>query len=59
MKKKDWMSLSQLLMLLAVVSIVLAGVGYLGIDIWLASTQWMIVALVLAVFGLYSRMSSK
>lgn len=59
MKKKDWMMLSQLLMSGAVVSVALAGVGYLGYDIWLASTQWLLVAGVLSVFGLYSRLSSK
>jgi len=37
----------------ATVSIVLAGIGYVGADIWLASTQWLLVAAVLALFGLY------
>lgn len=37
----------------SVVSVVLAGVGYLGTDIWLASTQWLLVAAVLALFGIY------
>ena len=57
-KKKDWAQLSQVFMAGAVISVVLAAVGYTGTDIWLASTQWMIVAGVLALFGVYSRMNS-
>ncbi len=34
-------------------AVVLAGVGYLGYDLWLASTQWLLVAAVLALFGIY------
>lgn len=55
-KKKDWKTISQVLMSLAVVAIVAAGWGFLVSDIWLASTQWLLVAAVLAVFGLYTRM---
>jgi hypothetical protein len=58
MKKKDWGQLSQVMMAGAVISVVLAGVGYMGTDIWLASTQWLVVAAVLALFGLYSRMNA-
>lgn len=39
----------------AVVAVVLSAIGYLGADIWLASTQWLLVAAVLALFGLYAR----
>lgn len=56
MSKKDKKLASQILMGGAVVSIVLAGIGYLGTDIWLASTQWLLVAAVLALFGVYLRM---
>lgn len=55
-KKKDWKTISQVLMSLAVVAVVAAGWGFLVADIWLASTQWLLVAAVLAVFGLYTRM---
>lgn len=55
-KKKDWKTISQALMSLAVVAVVAAGWGFLVADIWLASTQWLLVAAVLAVFGLYTRM---
>ncbi len=58
LKKKDSRMLSQLLMGGAVLAVALAGVGYLGTDIWLASTQWLLVATVLAMFGLYVRMES-
>jgi hypothetical protein len=57
-KKKDWRQVSQVLMAGALVSVVLAGIGYTGSDIWLASTQWLLVAAVLALFGLYGRMNS-
>lgn len=54
--KKEAMMYSQLLMGGAVVACVLAGLGYLGTDIWLASTQWLLVAAVLALFGIYTKM---
>jgi len=57
-KKKDWQLLSQVLMASAVVSVVLSAIGYTGTDLWLASTQWLLVAIVLALFGLYCRMNS-
>jgi hypothetical protein len=57
MKKADKIRLSQGMMMAALVSIVLAGVGYLGLDIWLASTQWLLVTVVLALFGVYLRLS--
>ena len=53
MKKKDIKILSQVLIGGAVISVLLAGIGYLGVDIWLASTQWLLVAAVLALFGVY------
>lgn len=58
-KNKDWKLISQTLMSASIIAVLLAAVGYLGADIWLASTQWLLVAVVLALFGLYSRMSSK
>ena len=58
MKKKDWGLLSQILMGGALISIVLSGIGYLSQDIWLASTQWLLIAAVLSLFGLYTRMNS-
>lgn len=58
MKKKDYRLISQILMSGAIIAIILSGLGYLGTDIWLASTQWLLVAAVLALFGLYSRLES-
>jgi len=59
MKKKDWLLSSQVLMGAAVIAVLFSGIGYTGVDIWLASTQWLLVAVVLSVFGLYTRMNSK
>ena len=59
LKKKDMRMMSQVLMGGAAIAVILAGVGYLGTDIWLASTQWLLVAIVLALFGMYARMGSK
>ncbi len=58
MKKKDIKLVSQVLMGGATISVLLAGIGYLGVDIWLASTQWLLVAAILALFGLYTRIES-
>ncbi len=55
MKRKDRKLLSQTLVGGALVSVILAAIGYLGVDIWLASTQWLLVAAVLALFGIYFR----
>lgn len=47
---------SKYLMQAAVVAIVLSAVGYLGYDFWLASTQWLLVAAVMALFGVYMKL---
>ena len=54
--KKTKESLSQALFWGGVVSVILAGVGYLGADIWLASTQWLLVAAVSALFAVYFKL---
>lgn len=53
MKKKDLELISRILMGGAVLSVILSAIGYLGVDIWLASTQWLLVASVLALFAIY------
>jgi len=53
MKKKDLKVVSQVLMSLSFIAVLLSGIGYLGVDIWLASTQWLLVAAVAALFGVY------
>lgn len=55
-KKKDFKLASNVLMIGALVGVLLAGIGYSGTDIWLASTQWLLVSAVLALFGIYSKM---
>lgn len=55
--KKDLKNSSQYLMWGAVVAVLFAAIGYLGTDIWLASTQWLLVAAVLALFGVYLKLS--
>lgn len=53
MNKQKVKSLSQFLVASSVFCVLLAAVGYLWVDIWLASTQWLLVASVLCLFGLY------
>lgn len=57
MTKENLGLLSQVLMGGAVISVILAAIGYLGTDIWLASTQWLLVAAVLALFSVYAKLS--
>jgi uncharacterized membrane protein len=38
---------------LSVLSVLLAAIGAFGVDLWLASTQWMIIAVVLAIWSIY------
>lgn len=58
MKKKDWQTVAQVLIGGAVLSVLAAAWGFLSADIWLASTQWLLVAAVLGILGLYARMES-
>ena len=37
----------------AVAAVLFSFVGWLGYNIWLASTQWLLVATVLILFGIY------
>lgn len=57
-KKKNWRVIAKGLMIASCFSVLAAGWGFLYSDIWLASTQWLLVAAVLAVFGLYARIES-
>lgn len=58
MSKKNFGQISKISMILALVAVVLAGLGALGQDIWLASTQWLLVGAVLVGFGVYTRLES-
>jgi hypothetical protein len=53
MKNKDKLALGKGLIYASIVSVALAFVGSVGIDLWLASTQWMLVGLTLAVWGVF------
>lgn len=37
-------------------AVALAAVGWLGSDVWLASTQWLLVAICLGIFGLWLKL---
>jgi len=48
-------TLSSILMLLSIVAVILAIIGSMGYDPWLASTQWVLVAVLLAIWAVYAR----
>ncbi len=49
-------TLSQICFYLSILAVVLAGVGaFLSTDLWLASTQWVLVGAVLAIWAVYLR----
>ena len=56
LNQKDKARYSSYMMYAAVLAIAFAAEGWLGPDIWLASTQWLLVALVLAAFGIYLKL---
>lgn len=56
MAKKINMDYSKYLMAGATVAVLLSGIGYFGYDFWLASTQWLLVAAVMALFGVYMKL---
>ena len=39
------------------VAVVLAIIGAFGTDIWLASTQWLLIAAILGIYALYFKKS--
>ena len=57
MAKKELKKYSQFLMTGSLLSIILATIGYFGYDLWLASTQWLLVSAVMALFGVYLKLS--
>ena len=54
-KKSDQGMISQGAVIGAAAAIVLAAIGATGTDLWLASTQWLLVAAVLLGFAIYFR----
>ncbi len=53
LRDKDKPMVSKMLFFLSAVSAFLAGLGALGTDIYLASTQWLLVSAVLGVWAIY------
>ena len=53
MREKDKPMVSKLLMTLSGLSVLLAIIGALGTDLYLASTQWLLVATALGIWGVY------
>lgn len=50
---------SQALVSGAIIAVLLSALGWLGQDIWLASTQWLLVAAVLAALGVWTKLESR
>lgn len=55
--KKNKLMFSKVLIWGAVAAVLLSFVGWMGRDIWLASTQWLLIAAVLTLFGIYLRLN--
>lgn len=53
MRNKDKLATGKTLVYASVICVVLAFIGALGTDLWLASTQWMLIALTLAIWGVF------
>jgi len=58
MKKHKKTFLAKVLMGASMAAVLLAAVGWMGTDIWLASTQWLLIAAILACFGIYIKLES-
>lgn len=52
-RDKDKLALAKVLITGSVVALALAGWGAMGSDIYLASTQWLLVAIALGVLAIY------
>jgi hypothetical protein len=53
MSMRSKAGISKYLIYGAVAAVLFSFVGWLGYNIWLASTQWLLVATVLILFGIY------
>lgn len=53
MRSKDKLAIGKAFIYLSVVCVALAFIGALGTDLWLASTQWMLVGLISAIWGVF------
>ena len=45
--------LANVLIILSVITVILSIIGAFGADLWLASTQWVLVGGVLAIWAVY------
>jgi hypothetical protein len=52
-RDKDKPMVAKVLMMLSVAAVALSAAGAVGVDLYLASTQWLLVAAVLAAWGVY------
>lgn len=48
--------ISQILIVLSVLGVVFGVIGAFSEDVWLASTQWLLIAAVLAGFSIYVKL---
>ncbi len=55
--KRSKAELSKYFMYGAVAAVLFAAEAWIGPDIWLAATQWLLVALVLVAFAIYLKLS--
>lgn len=55
---KDLRRYSHYLVWGAVAAVGLSALDFLGISFWLTATQWLVVAGVLATFGIYTKMGA-
>jgi hypothetical protein len=53
MRSKDKLAVGKALIYFSVVCVILALMGALGNDLWLASTQWMLVGLTSAIWAVF------
>jgi len=53
LRNKDKLMVGKLFIYASIGSVILAFMGALGTDFWLASTQWMLVGLTLAIWGVF------
>ena len=53
---KNSFGISKMLMMGSGLAVALSALGYVGYDIWLASTQWLLIAAIFALFGVYLKL---
>jgi len=57
LNKRNKETLSKILIWGAAASVLFSVAGWMGTDIWLASTQWLLISAVLVLFGIYLKLS--